>query len=63
MPIDEQQILRHMQGRHVMGIYAMLEDETCRLLAADFDRGTPSSSMTPWSLTLTSGPFWPGFSG
>ena len=31
-------ILNHLQGRHVIGVYPMLRDETCWFLAADFDK-------------------------
>ena len=31
-------ILSHLQGRHVIGVYPMLTDETCWFLAADFDK-------------------------
>ena len=31
-------VLDHLQGRHVIGVYPMLKDETCWLLAADFDK-------------------------
>ncbi len=34
---DERAILRHLQGRHVIGVYPLLPDETCWFLAADFD--------------------------
>jgi hypothetical protein len=37
--VNERMILDHLQGRHVMGVYALLEDETCSLLAVDFDGG------------------------
>ncbi|MDH4164728.1 MAG: DEAD/DEAH box helicase [Nitrospirota bacterium] len=30
----------HLQGRHVIGVYPMLPDDTCRFLAADFDKET-----------------------
>ena len=36
-PLDDKAILDHLQGRHVIGIYPMLPDETCWFLAADFD--------------------------
>ena len=39
LPFDDDAILGHLQGRPVMGIYPMLEDETCWFLAADFDKG------------------------
>jgi superfamily II DNA or RNA helicase len=31
------ELLRHLQGRHVMGVYPLLADDTCRLLAIDLD--------------------------
>ena len=37
LPVDDEAILDHFRGRHVLGIYPLLRDETCRLLAADFD--------------------------
>lgn len=35
--VDDQVVLDHLRGRHVMGVYPMLEDETCWFLAIDFD--------------------------
>jgi len=34
---DSQAVLAHLQGRQVMGIYPLLPDETCWLLAIDLD--------------------------
>ena len=39
LPIRDRVILDHLQGRHVVGVYSLLGDETCRFLAADFDKG------------------------
>ncbi len=39
LPVDDQAILDHLQGRHVMGVYPLLQDETCWFLAVDFDKG------------------------
>ena len=39
-PVDDAAVLRHLRGHHVMGVYPMLADETCWLLAVDFDEGT-----------------------
>jgi superfamily II DNA or RNA helicase len=36
--IGDREVLDHLQGRHVMGVYALLEDETCHFLTADFDK-------------------------
>src|SRR5579862_726977 len=38
IPVGEQLIVEHLQGRHVMGVYPLLEDETCWFLAVDFDK-------------------------
>ena len=33
----ERELLAHLQGRHVMGVYPLLPDDTCWLLAIDLD--------------------------
>lgn len=38
LPVTDQVILDHLQGRHVVGVYPLLEDEMCWLLAVDFDK-------------------------
>jgi superfamily II DNA or RNA helicase len=38
--VDDAAVLEHLRGRHVMGVYPMLPDETCWFLAVDFDKGT-----------------------
>ncbi|MGH8133008.1 MAG: TOTE conflict system archaeo-eukaryotic primase domain-containing protein, partial [Steroidobacteraceae bacterium] len=38
IPVADQLITDHLQGRHVMGVYPLLEDETCWFLAVDFDK-------------------------
>jgi superfamily II DNA or RNA helicase len=37
--VTDQVILDHLQGRHVMGVYPLLKDGSCRFLAVDFDQG------------------------
>jgi superfamily II DNA or RNA helicase len=39
-PFDDAAVFAHLKGQHVMGVYAMLEDETCWFLAVDFDKST-----------------------
>ncbi len=39
IPVTEKTIHDHLQGRHVIGAYPMLPDETCWFLAVDFDKG------------------------
>ncbi len=38
MPVTYEVVLDHLQGRHVAGVYPLLEDETCWFLAVDFDK-------------------------
>jgi len=38
LPLNDQVILDHLRGRHVIGVYPLLKDETCWFLAADFDK-------------------------
>src|SRR5216117_294767 len=38
LPVEDQVILDHLQGRHVVGVYPLLTDERCWFLAADFDK-------------------------
>ena len=39
-PVDDAAVLGHLRGKHVMGIYPMLTDETCWFLAVDFDKSS-----------------------
>lgn len=40
IPLDDAAVIGHLTGRHVMGVYPLLEDETCWFLAVDFDKST-----------------------
>jgi len=37
LPLTEQVLQEHLKGQRTVGIYPLLRDETCRLLALDFD--------------------------
>ena len=37
-PLDDEAVRAHLQGRLTIGIYPLLQDETCWFLAADFDK-------------------------
>jgi hypothetical protein len=39
-PFDDAAVFAHLEGQHVMGVYAMLDDETCWFLAVDFDKSS-----------------------
>lgn len=47
MPLDEAAVIGHLTGRHVMGIYPLLEHETCWLLAADFESSAWVEDVAP----------------
>lgn len=38
IPITDEIIQNHLDGRHTVGIYPLLQDETCYFLAVDFDK-------------------------
>lgn len=38
LPVTDKVIHDHLAGRHTIGVYPLLSDETCRFLAADFDK-------------------------
>ena len=52
--VDDQSILNHLQGRHVMGVYPLLEDDSCWFLAADFDKSTWKEDLTAFVATCRS---------
>jgi hypothetical protein len=54
IPVDEQLIVEHLQGRHVMGVYPLLEDETCWFLAVDFDKRSWQEDVTAFAETCRS---------
>lgn len=37
IPLSDRVIYRHLAGEHTVGIYPLLEDDTCYFLAVDFD--------------------------
>jgi len=36
-PVSDEVIFAHLAGKHTVGIYPLLQDDTCHLLAVDFD--------------------------
>ena len=45
IPFDDAAVVGHLTGRHVMGVYPLLEDETSWFLAVDFDKSTWPSDV------------------
>jgi hypothetical protein len=48
LPVEDQVILDHLQGGHVVGVYPLLTDETCWFMAAS-GRLVPASKLRPAS--------------
>lgn len=40
LPVTDEVIEAHLRGRHTIGVYPIRPDDSCRFLAADFDRKT-----------------------
>ena len=40
LPVTDEVVDGHLRGRHTIGVYPLLVDDTCRFLAADFDKAT-----------------------
>src|SRR3984893_6717848 len=45
-PLTDKVVRGHLIGDHTVGIYPLLHDETCRLLAVDFDKKTWQKDAT-----------------
>ena len=54
LPVTDQVIMDHLQGRHVIGVYPMLPDDTCWFLAADFDKETWMDDVSAFRETCKS---------
>ena len=54
VPITDQVVIDHLQGRHVVGVYPLLEDETCWFLAVDFDGGSWRDDTATFAATCKS---------
>jgi len=51
IPFDDAAVVGHLTGRYVMGVYPLLEDETCWLLAVDFDKSTWTDDVRAFAET------------
>ncbi len=51
LPVSDQVVLDHLRGKHVMGVYPLLEDETCWFLAADFDKSSWKEDVAAFAET------------
>ena len=46
IPVTDELIHGHLEGRHTAGIYPLLPDDTCHFLAADFDKQSWKENVT-----------------
>jgi len=51
LPVTDDEIVKHLRGTHVMGIYPLLLDDTCWFLAADFDKKEWESDVAAFAET------------
>ena len=51
--LNDQVIYRHLAGQQVVGLYPLLQDNTCHLLAADFDKGNWRNEVKAMSRACT----------
>jgi len=54
LPVTDLKILRHLREPHVIGVYPLLEDETCWFLAVDFDKHAWIDDVTAFVETCRS---------
>jgi superfamily II DNA or RNA helicase len=47
-------VIDHLRGRHVIGCYPLLEDETCWFLAVDFDKSSWEEDVSAFAATSRS---------
>ena len=51
MPFDDAAVVGHLTGSHVMGVYPLLDDETCWFLAVDFDKSSWTDDVIAFAET------------
>jgi len=51
--LNDQVIYRHLAGQQVVGLYPLLHDSTCYLLAGDFDKGSWQDEVKAMSRACT----------
>lgn len=50
-PFDDEAVRAHLQGKLTIGVYPLLQDETCWFLAADFDKASWREDTTAFLKT------------
>jgi putative DNA primase/helicase len=47
VPLDDDLLIKHLNGNHILGVYPLLEDNTCWFVAFDFDNHDGSHDPLP----------------
>ncbi len=54
LPVTDEVLKEHLQGKQTIGVYPLLPDDTCRFLAVDFDKATWQEDVAAFQETCTS---------
>jgi superfamily II DNA or RNA helicase len=54
LPVSDEVIRDHLQGKQTIGVYPLLQDDTCRFLAVDFDKTTWQEDVAAFRETCSS---------
>ncbi|MDD2366085.1 MAG: DEAD/DEAH box helicase family protein [Desulfuromonadaceae bacterium] len=53
VPVTDEVLKEHLQGKQTIGVYPLLPDDTCRFLAVDFDKTTWQEDVAAFRETCT----------
>jgi superfamily II DNA or RNA helicase len=53
LPVTDKTIYEHLAGKHTIGVYPLLKDDTCWFLAADFDKGSWKEDVSAYLETCS----------
>jgi len=54
IPVSDEVIREHLQGKQTIGVYTLLPDDTCRFLAVDFDKASWQEDVAAFRETCLS---------
>ena len=54
VPVSDQVVVDHLQGRHAIGVYPLLDDDNCWFLAVDFDKNSWKEDLVAFAETCRS---------
>lgn len=54
LPVSDEVVRDHLQGKQTIGVYPLLQDDTCRFLAVDFDKTTWQEDVAAFRETCSS---------